>query len=118
MSRNVIWKLPLPSLEFDSGPVIRHQFDKVVLSYDLEVPDGGYVWEEVVFTGVKGYRLLAFDRCGEEHLDAYDAIIEVEAFDWIRPSAGLLNLRIFLDETGCLDVQCSGYEIPTDGGSA
>lgn len=113
MTVNVLWTLPCPSQEFDQGPLVEHQFDRLVLRYDREGSTGEYIWEEIVFRGIEAYRFLTPPQCREEHLDAYDRLIEVAAFEWAPDAAGK-HLRIYMDDVGCLDVLCSAYLPPDD----
>jgi hypothetical protein len=115
-----LWRMPAPSTGFEEGPVVRHQGDRLVVSYDYETPTGAYAWEDLVFTGVIAYTFVDDPACTAEQIDAYDQLVEVTGSAWLAglladrryPAPGVRHLRIYFDDVGCLDVAASAFTPP------
>lgn len=112
-----VWQLPCMSQEFDQGPTIRQDTgDQLAIAYDFEQEAGDYGWEEILFTGVVGFRYTASRYCSDEQVGAYDQVEAASDSEWAAavPDAppGLRHLRIYFDDIGCYEVLATGFVPP------
>lgn len=103
-----IWSLPCPSSHIFEGPYLRFLPGSVVLSFDIEELGE----RSVRFGGVVGFSFTEYNSCVDEHLRAYDKVVEIKdskmllelrANSRIQVS-DVRHFRIFFDDVGCFDV--------------
>jgi hypothetical protein len=117
MSAEVVWLLPSPSQEFESGPQISREFDALKIRYDFESEAGAYEWEEVTFTGVVAFRFTDAVHCSPEQIGAYDKLQIVTGSAWQSqldgpPASHVNHYRIYFDDVGCYEVLSRGFVPP------
>lgn len=115
----MIWQLPCLSQEFHEGPKIRQEVgDQLVIAYDFESAFGGYGWEEIVFTGVVGFRFTAPRYCSVDQVKAYDKVETVAGSGWtseiVDAPLGLAHYRMFFDDAGAYEVLATGFVPPPE----
>lgn len=113
----IVWRLPCRSQEFDQGPKLRQDpGDQLAIAYDFEGESGAYSWDEIIFTGVVGFRFTAARYCSDDQVGAYDKVETVSSSSWASgvPDAppGLEHYRIFFDDVGCYEVLATGFVPP------
>jgi hypothetical protein len=115
-----VWRLPSKSTEFEAGPRLMHERNRLIFSYDYETQTGAYEWEELSFSGVVAYRFVDDPSCTADQIDAYDQLVEIRDSSWLAElltdrrydAPGLKHLRIYLDDIGCLEVAATGFTPP------
>jgi len=115
----MIWQLPCRSQEFHEGPKIRQEVgDQLAIAYDFESATGAYDWEEIVFTGVVGFRFTASRYCSVDQVKAYDKLEMVAGSGWVAEIVdappGLTHFRIFFDDVGSYEVLATGFVPPPE----
>lgn len=117
MMEEVVWRLPVPSQEFQQGPQILISPGKVTLRWDFEGESGAYEWSSAEFTGVEATTFTAQSSCTLDQARAYDQLVKVEPSDMLASLRGadpkrLRHWRIYFDEVGCLDVVAADFRPP------
>lgn len=115
----IVWHLPCMSQEFNKGPKLRQDLgDQLAVAYDFETDTGEYLWEELIFTGVVGFRFTAARYCGSDEITAYDKVQTIRESVWAAgvaaPPPGLTHYRIFFDDAGCYEVLATGFVPPPE----
>lgn len=110
-----VWKLSSRSQEFQDGPRLRQEGDRLIVAYDFELDDGQYAWEEFYFLGVLAFCFTDWRACSAEQVAAYD---QVQVLDECRfgdigeDQQSTRLYRIFFDDYGCIEVCASAFLPP------
>ncbi len=120
MNAEPVWTLPHKSQEFNEGPRIRHEMDRLTIAYDFETEDGSYQWEELSFSGVAAIAFTGAAYCTEDQVGAYDKLVEVTDRHWARTLEGMPqdvhHYRIYFDDAGCYEVLARAF-VPSGQGA-
>lgn len=121
MSAEPVWKLPHKSQEFNEGPRLRLEMDRLTIAYDVETEDGSYRWEEMSFSGVVAIAFTGAAYCTEDQIAAYDKLVDVTDSPWRRTLQGVPedvhHYRIYFDDAGCYEVLAEAF-VPSEPGAA
>jgi hypothetical protein len=108
--KHTIWTSPIASQEIVDGPEATIFHARAVIRFRGE--DEGE-WHQIGFSDVVKFVFTEFSSCTEEHLDAYDKLLDLEADSQFardaiatvrRDATGLRHFRIFFDDVGAYDV--------------
>lgn len=121
MNTETVWLLPHKSQEFNEGPRVRLELERLTIAYDFETPDGSYDWEEMSFSGIEAFAFTSARSCTADQISAYDKVEEVTDSAWRRTLEGVTvdvhHFRIYFDEAGCYEVLATGFSPPEPDGA-
>jgi hypothetical protein len=106
----VVWTSPLASQEIVEGPHVTLSPGVAIIRF---VGESDTESHEISFVDVQAFLFTSFDACSEEHVDAYDRLLDVGVDSSFarnvlsqsrRDTAGFKHFRIFFDDSGAYDV--------------
>ena len=112
-----VWTSPIASQEIVTGPEVTIQPGATVIRYC----DTNEDWHELTFSGILFFSFTEFGACREEHVDAYDKLLELgtdtplakEILSGARSDIkGMRHYRIFFDEVGAYDIIARNAKCP------
>lgn len=117
---NTLQRISVPSTEID-GVSVTDQEGALVLRFELP-PDSPAAEEGFRFPWVRAYRHRAELYCTEEHLEAYDTLVEIRNSPWVaelkacaapewRDRFAMNHYMIYLDSAGCYEVVAESWAI-------
>jgi hypothetical protein len=113
------WELPYPSTELEDVRFSEGGDGSVGL--DLLHYQGGTLYRlGLRFDRVRAYRHRAESHCTVAHIEAYDALMEVEDSEWVaelleampadmRDDFEMHHFMIYLDSSGCYEVVAESW---------